>query len=59
VVEAEPAVPHRVPDAFGDVLDVAPAAMQQHEVEVAVRRAVAASERTDRDEADVPLVAEQ
>ena len=35
VVEMEPGVPNRVPDGVRDALDVAPPAMQQHDVEVA------------------------
>ena len=50
VVEPDPGVPQRVPHLLGETLDVLAAVVQQHEVEVRVRRELAPAQRADRDQ---------
>ena len=59
VVESEAGVPDRVPDGRGDPVDAGHPVVQQHQVEVAVRGTVAASEAADRDEADAGQLGRQ
>ena len=50
VVEPDPGVPQRVPHLLGEPLDVLAAVVQQHEVEVRVRRELAPAQGADRDQ---------
>ncbi len=52
VVQAQPGVPDRVPDAGGELVHAGDAAVQQDQVEVAVRGALPAAETADGDERD-------
>src|SRR5207237_3464733 len=49
----------RVPKPFGHSADVSSAAVQQHQVEVAVGTELTAAQAADGDEADILLVAQQ
>jgi hypothetical protein len=52
MVEREAGVPDRVPDPFRDRRNVGGAGMQQDEIEVTVRGALAAAETTEREQRD-------
>ena len=56
VIEMHALVPHRVPDAVGDLLDVARAVVDEHHVEVAVRAQRAAPVAAHGDQGQVPPV---
>ena len=57
VVEGDPLVPHRVPDAVGGGRDVLPALVDQHHVEVAERAELAPSVAADGHQGHAPGVA--
>jgi hypothetical protein len=57
VVQAQLGVPDRVPERGRDPVDPGLAVVQQHEIQVAVRRAVLPAQAADRDQADPGQVA--
>jgi hypothetical protein len=52
VVQAQPGVPDRIPEAGGELVHAGDAAVQQDEVEVAVRGALPPAETADGDQRD-------
>ena len=59
VVEGDALFPDRVPDAARELVDVAPVAVDQDDVEVAAGRELGAPVAADGHQRDVGLVAEQ